>query len=193
VLDNVGATLPARDTVDARVIQETRTGVATFGGAGYRDHRGADRSLKSGMIDSQTDVGGWPELKSAAAPADADHDGMPDAWEVRMGLNPNDGSDGNRVAADRYTMLEKYLNGIEFEMPVRNIRPARTSETSIEVRWTDAYLAEEGFVVERSVDGGGYTQLAEVGPNVTALTDSSAGGTGRYEYRGMVKASRYVK
>ncbi len=39
------------------------------------------------------------------------------------------------MAADGYTMLEKYLNGIEFEVPVQNVRTARVSDTSIEVRW----------------------------------------------------------
>ena len=65
-----------------------------------------------GIIDNPSDVGGWPTLNSTTAPADSDHDGMPDAWETQKGLNPNDASDGNKVAADGYTMLEKYLNSI---------------------------------------------------------------------------------
>ena len=36
------------------------------------------------MIDSQDDVGGWPNLESTPAPKDSDHDGMPDAWEKQM-------------------------------------------------------------------------------------------------------------
>lgn len=64
------------------------------------------------QLSSQSDVGGWPELTSTKAPTDTDHDVMPDDWEVEMGLNLKDPSDRNRVGADGYTMLEKYLNGI---------------------------------------------------------------------------------
>ena len=68
---------------------------------------------KSGIIDSQKDVGGWPPLRSTTPPADSDHDGMPDEWEIRYGLNPKDPTDRNKPAADGYTMLEKYLNSID--------------------------------------------------------------------------------
>ena len=92
VLATVGASLPRRDSVDARIIRQVRTGTGR-------------------MIDSQTEVGGWPVLKSAPAPADADNDGMPDAWETRHGLNPKNAADG---PADRdrdgYTNVEEFLN-----------------------------------------------------------------------------------
>src|SRR6476660_1464869 len=92
VLASVGATLPRRDSVDTRIISEVRSGTGS-------------------IIDSQEQVGGWPELKSSTPPVDTDEDGMPDAWELRFGLNPRDPSDG---AADKdhdgYTNLEEYLN-----------------------------------------------------------------------------------
>ena len=92
VLANVGASLPQRDSVDARIIDEVRNRTGS-------------------IIDSQQQVGGWPELKSAAPPLDSDNDGMPDSWERRYGLNPNDPTD---AAADKdhdgYTNLEEYLN-----------------------------------------------------------------------------------
>jgi pectate lyase len=98
VLEHAGATLPARDPVDARIIEEVRNGTATYG--------------NNGIIDSQADVGGWPELESTKAPTDSDHDGMPDQWEEANGLNPNDASDRNKMADDGCTMLEKYLNSL---------------------------------------------------------------------------------
>lgn len=59
-------------------------------------------------------VGGWPELKSAQAPADSDHDGIPDWWEIKYRLNPNDPADANQdLNGDGYTNLEKYLNGLD--------------------------------------------------------------------------------
>ena len=70
--------LPKRDSVDTRIIEEVRTGTATYGGIW---------GTGSGIIDSQTDVGGWPTLHSAPAPKDTDHDGMPDDWEMQYGFN----------------------------------------------------------------------------------------------------------
>jgi pectate lyase len=91
----VGAVLPRRDAVDARIIQEVR------------DHAGK-------ITNSQNEVGGWPELKSTEAPLDTDHDGMPDEWEKKYGLNPNDPSDARGdLNGDGYTNLEKYLNGLD--------------------------------------------------------------------------------
>jgi pectate lyase len=111
VLDNAGATLPKRDIVDARIVDETRGGYATYEGARYeQDKKVSDPSKMCGIIDSQADVGGWPELKSTPAPVDTDHDGMPDDWETMKGLDPKKAADRNNVAPDGYTMLEKYLN-----------------------------------------------------------------------------------
>jgi len=70
------------------------------------------RNRKGKLIDSQSEVGGWPELRSLPAPLDSDHDGMPDDWEKAHGLNPNDPSDRNGTRDDGYTNLEKYLNGL---------------------------------------------------------------------------------
>ena len=68
-----------------------------------------------GIIDSQNDVGGWPLLKSKKAPRDTDHDGMPDKWEKRHGLNPKDAADGAKLSANGYTNLEIYLNHLAGE------------------------------------------------------------------------------
>lgn len=94
VLTRGGASL-VRDAVDERIVREVRT-----------------RAGK--LIDSQREVGGWPDVASgAAAPADSDGDGMPDAWESARGLNPQDARDGARpAAAGGYTNLELYLNSL---------------------------------------------------------------------------------
>ncbi len=114
VLEHAGCSLPKRDAVDARIIEEVRGGFATYEGPNYKQNSDLkDKSKKCGIIDSQNDVGGWPELKSKPAPADTDHDGMPDEWETKNNLNPNDDADRNKVVADGYTMLEKYLNSID--------------------------------------------------------------------------------
>ncbi|MCX6145033.1 MAG: T9SS type A sorting domain-containing protein [Ignavibacteriales bacterium] len=110
VLQYAGATFPKRDTIDRRIVYETRTGAITYGGKTYAKAQGFDTTKVYGIIDSQTDVGGWPVLNSVAAPLDSDHDGMPDSWEIAQGLDLNNAADRNKVGAGGYTMLELYLN-----------------------------------------------------------------------------------
>jgi len=94
-----------RDTIDRRYASEARSGSYTFTGS-----KGATK----GLIDTQADVGGWPAYNSTTAPVDTDIDGMPDAWEVANGLNPNNAADGNAftLSSEGYTNLEVYLNSL---------------------------------------------------------------------------------
>jgi hypothetical protein len=91
VLDDAGAIVPRRDAVDERIINDVR-------------------NRTGHIINSPDAVGGWPELKSAPAPADADHDGMPNDWETAHRLNPHDAADGARPSPNHYTNLEIYLD-----------------------------------------------------------------------------------
>jgi pectate lyase len=98
VLSDAGATLPKRDPVDTRVIEEVRTGKVTY---------------EKGIITDPKQVGGYPEYKGEPV-ADSDKDGMPDAWETKYGLNPNDPTDAAKdLNGDGYTNIEKYLNGLD--------------------------------------------------------------------------------
>lgn len=85
-----GAGAWPRDGADARVIESVRT-------------RGGRH------IDSQTEVGGWPELAGGQAAPDTDGDGMPDPWERARGHDPEriDGN-GDRDG-DGMTNLEDWL------------------------------------------------------------------------------------
>ena len=100
VLKYAGASLPKRDAVDTRVINETQT--ATAIGKGVFG--------KPGIIDSPIAVGGLGTYATAQAALDTDGDGMPDEWELKNKLDPKDASDRNKKDANGYTMLEKYLN-----------------------------------------------------------------------------------
>jgi pectate lyase len=98
VLKSAGASLH-RDAVDKRIIEEVRNGKYTFG--------------KNGIINSQNDVGGWPELKSSSPLPDSDLDGMPDEWEIKNNLDPKNIKDGNTIPEGTlYTNIEIYLNNI---------------------------------------------------------------------------------
>jgi hypothetical protein len=98
VLARSGATLPQRDAVDARIVTEVRSGTGR-------------------IIDSPSDVGGYPKLPegeplvAGQPPADSDHDGMPDEWELAMGLDPGDPADASGdLDGDGYTNVEEYLH-----------------------------------------------------------------------------------
>lgn len=98
VLKFAGASLQ-RDIVDERVTNEVRTGTATFKGS---------LSGKFGLIDSQNDVGGWPEYKSTTALVDSNNDGIPDSWLEKKFPSKN-ANDKNEAG---YTLLEVYLNSL---------------------------------------------------------------------------------
>ena len=124
VIEFAGASL-SRDAVDARIAGETRGGTATYmDGTTAESRRKIDSGevdasySEGGMIDSQSVVGGWPELDAteeqiAAQSADADGDGMPDWFEERFGLDPDSASDASAKTLDkfgRYPNLEMYLH-----------------------------------------------------------------------------------
>jgi pectate lyase len=105
VLAEAGAS-HRRDAVDSRIMNEVRTATATYTGS---------VSGRPGIIDSQNDVGGWPELRGGKAPKDTDRDGMPDRWERHHGLDARNPADGAELTAEGYTNLEIYLNSIVAE------------------------------------------------------------------------------
>ncbi|MFC1531520.1 hypothetical protein ACFL5T_04685, partial [Gemmatimonadota bacterium] len=63
---------------------------------------------------NEGEVGGFPSLAAEASCPDHDSDGLPDEYEARHGLDPDDASDGSRDSdGDGYTNLEEYVNGSE--------------------------------------------------------------------------------
>ena len=95
VLAEAGASLPARDAVDRRIIREIQNGTGR-------------------IVDSPDQVGGWPEYPSAKAPPDSDRDGMPDSWEEQHNLNAQVPMDNAADPdGDGYTNIEEFLNGTD--------------------------------------------------------------------------------
>ena len=104
ILSRGGAILPARDTLDARIVLDVKNRTGRF-----IDVQGG---YPHGTPYEQT-VNAWPLLKSKPALKDADNDGMPDEWEKKHGLNPNDPSDAAAYKLDKeYTNIEVYLNSL---------------------------------------------------------------------------------
>jgi hypothetical protein len=100
VLNSAGASF-RRDAVDARVVQEVRSGRSTNG------------KKANGIIDSQSETEGWPILKLLAVPPDKDQDGMPDEWEKKNKLKPDNASDAAAFTLSKtYSNVEVYLNDL---------------------------------------------------------------------------------
>jgi hypothetical protein len=97
VLADSGATLPARDSVDLRIVNEVRYGTGR-------------------IIQKETDLPPdqrWPDYRSLPAPVDSDADGLPDYWEDQFGLNRNDASDAMKISAGGYANIEHYINNTD--------------------------------------------------------------------------------
>lgn len=105
VLSDVGANMPVIDNHDIRIINETLTGTTSTVGS---------KSGKPGLIDRESDAGGYEEFpeESRSADFDSDGDGMPDWWENAAGYNPYVADNNNDDDRDGYTALEEYLNWI---------------------------------------------------------------------------------
>ena len=140
VLKHVGANIPCRDRVDQIILDEVRTGEIYYekklpqenpygnhwglaeksqNEDGHFRYRRMDKdSYKKGIITDPRQMGGYPEYKGEPR-VDTDGDGMPDEWEVKNGLNPNDASDANGdCTGDGYTNIEKYINAIPTDVKI---------------------------------------------------------------------------
>jgi hypothetical protein len=120
VLENAGATLPKRDAVDKRIVEQVKTGVIQYNpkaeelpSSKFVKRRLPADSYKQGVIIHPDQVGGYPEYKGTAY-TDSDKDGIPDDWEKKNGLNPNDAADSGKYAKNKsgYTNIEEYLNSL---------------------------------------------------------------------------------
>lgn len=123
VCQRAGASLPRYDEEDTRLLAEAS-------GTVEPRFAGPTKAAWLGIIDSQDDitfsredyfyvgdsvVGGYPfldALETDSLVLDTDADGLPDAYEVANGLNPNDDTDGALLTETGYSHLELYLNAI---------------------------------------------------------------------------------
>lgn len=121
VTTKAGASLPRYDEVDSRLLAEA---------AGTADPQFKGSNNKLGVIDSPYDVklsypgtyvvngvsyNNMPRMFVEGQDKymrDSDGDGMPDGYEDEVGLDKNNAEDGNAVAANGYTNLENYMNGV---------------------------------------------------------------------------------
>lgn len=103
VLKHAGASF-SRDTLDQRIVADVknRTGTIIDVQGGYAHGTPYEQTKNA-----------WPFLRSLPAAKDSDADGMPDEWEIKNKLNPNNASDasGNQLHR-QYTNIEVYINSL---------------------------------------------------------------------------------
>jgi len=90
-LDCNGNWYNRRDSIDARVVNEVKTGTGK-------------------IIDDPSQVGGWIVPAAGVPCVDTDHDGMPNTWEQMYGFNPNTPDGSADKDGDGYTNVEEYFN-----------------------------------------------------------------------------------
>lgn len=113
VLSFAGASF-VRDAVDTRIANEVRDGTVTFNGS---------KTGFPGILDSQADAGSWPVLNSLPAPADSDGDGMPDAWELEMKLDPAKANANEKQLSTGYDNVEVYINSLVKSIIEAQVKP----------------------------------------------------------------------
>ena len=125
VLANAGATLPVRDAVDKRIVEQVKTGKIIVSdkiaapATQFKHRRLPLDSYKIGIITDISQVGGYPDYKGIPY-KDADNDGMPDAYEIKNKLNPNDAGDAAKITKSGYSNIEVYLNSV---VNIKNVKP----------------------------------------------------------------------
>jgi hypothetical protein len=137
VLSRAGATR-YRDAVDRRVVR------TVF-------------NQQDGHLLTQADWGGWPALPAGAAAADANSDGVPDAWAAAHGFAPGEPLH-TTLAPDGYTYLEKYIHSLT---PYA-FAPANTSQRTVTTsfgRGGDAQINENGGTSAASSGNGAATAI----------------------------------
>lgn len=103
LLPGVGATLPKRDAIDARAVQDT---LQTSGNIPQQCPMTPDKQPANTC---QTGIEHW-QVYAAGIPApDRDDDGLPDSWEEQKGLDPDQPDATADKNVDGYTNIEEWI------------------------------------------------------------------------------------
>ncbi|HEX4343618.1 MAG TPA: polysaccharide lyase [Verrucomicrobiae bacterium] len=137
VLNGAGATLPHRDPVDERILTSVKTGNVWSQGKTFTPEpmKGLARNnvgiAGNGIITDPSQVGSWPDYKGEPA-TDLGADGIPLSWKKKYHLDVKDTALAQKdLKGDGYTVMDKYLNGldprkaIDWNSPASNVNTLR--------------------------------------------------------------------
>lgn len=102
-----------RDIHDERYVEDVKVGSYTFEGSA---------GSTGGLIDSQEDVGGWPEYRTYNSYLDSDEDGIPDGWLEQH----FPGKKADELNEEGYTYLDLYLHSL-----VAHLMGVKTKERAL--------------------------------------------------------------
>jgi autotransporter-associated beta strand protein len=145
ILPSVGASLPYRDYVDYFVVDEVKS----------LGKQGALISNESTLPFGAPST--W-SLWAGTTRTDTDGDGMPDVWEDANGTNKLV-NDAMTITTNGYTNIENYINGITSSSSQAHLRTPlyfsskATTQNSITFSWFDYTRDEDGFILERYING----------------------------------------
>lgn len=157
VLSDVGCNQPVMDDHDVRMVTETyKRSTSTVG----------SKTGKKGLIDRESDAGGYEEFETVARGEgfDSDQDGMPDWWEkLHDGLDANVADNNTDADGDGYTALEEYLNWLA--EPHFDVNSGAKKDINLQ-NYFAGYPSSVTYTVE--CDATGYT--ASVADGVLSVT-----------------------
>ncbi len=158
---NVGPSLPAYDEVDQYIIDE----LLTYGTGGTKNGISSVKQLPHK---------GTGTISGGVKPLDTDGDGIPDAWEIANGLNPEDATDAVAINAEGYTNIEAYSHTIESAYPYikKPIKLAVTDQQkdALVLSWDINKNTDCGFEIEISTDGNAFALAATAAAGETSAT-----------------------
>lgn len=169
-IPTVGASLPYRDQSDCYMIDE----LMSLG------KKGALISNEESLPIGSPSTWAWWKGETRL---DTDKDGMPDAWEIANGTNPNV-NDATVKAANGYLNIENYINSITVEdrqfflrRPI-TLEASKSTTSTITLTWRDYTYEEDGFAIEVAEDGSSdYREVGRAAANATSyvVTDLADG------------------
>ncbi len=161
-----GASVPGRDNTDRRLMTELRS-IGVLG------------QIVSSENDSP--FNGVGTVSGGTAPTDSDGDGMPDYWEMALGLNIAVQDHNGDISGNGYTNLEEYLNWLAGP----HARVGSGASVAVDLRaTTEGFGASRTFGVSDATHGS-VTLLAD---GYTAQFTADAGYTGLGSFKFTVSA-----
>jgi hypothetical protein len=102
--------------------------------------------------------------------------------------NPTYAADAARSLNDSATRVAAYRSGGSSSPPTAPAGPSGLNASSVAynkvvVAWTDNATNESGYKVERSSDGTTFSEVANLGTNASAYSDTNVAASSSYSYR----------